>query len=399
MPYDIEMSHRMSIEELDAIAGRSAWAEVDELAIAGNTSALQRIVGEHVAVMGLVKANGYGHGIVAAARAMLRGGASHLGVATVGEGLQLRAAGISAPILVLGISQRPAINAALRANLTLSVSAVETVFEVSQAAQALGCQATVHVKVDTGMHRLGLLPEQVVPFLQAVKDLPNLRWEGIYTHFATADELERLEVKLQHQRFLRVLEQVEELGWRFPIRHAANSAAAIWHPETRFDMVRAGIALYGVTPTELPLPGDFRPALSFHTSIVRIVDLPPGSPISYGGDYVTTAHQRIATLPVGYADGFRRGPPWREVLVRGQRVPVVGRICMDYAMVDVTGVAGVALGDEVTLLGTQGDNTIGAAEVASWLHTSAYEVLVTILPQGRRRVVAHAPQPATGETD
>ncbi len=174
------------------------------------------------------------------------------------------------------------------------------------------------------------------------------------------------------------------MGWRFPILHAANSAAALWHAESRLDLVRAGIALYGVAPGEEPLPAGFRPALAFRTRIVRLADLPSGSPISYGGDYVTVAERRIATLPVGYADGFRRGPPWREVLVRGLRVPVVGRICMDYAMVDVTDVPGAALGDEVTLLGAQGGAAISAAEVARWLGTSAYEVLATILPRGRR---------------
>ncbi len=247
--------------------------------------------------------------------------------------------------------------------------------------------ATLHLKIDTGMHRLGLLPQQIGAFLQAVRDLRGLVWEGIYTHFATADEPERPELQAQLDQFMIAVAHARRMGWRFPITHAANSAAALWHAGSRLDMVRAGIALYGVAPGDAPLPAGFRPALAFRTRIVRLADLPPGSPVSYGGDYVTPAERRIATIPVGYADGFRRGPPWRAVLVRGRRTPVVGRICMDYAMLDVTAVPGAAVGDEVTLLGPQGDAAISAQEVAGWLGTSAYEVLATILPRGRRWAV------------
>jgi Alr-MurF fusion protein len=374
----------MHYEGLNSIVERSAWAEVDVAAIAGNTELMRQVVGPGVAVMGLVKSNGYGHGGVLAARAMLRGGVASLGVATVGEGQQLRAAGFAVPILVLGHTPHTEIEAALRADLALSVGAIETARAAACAARVLGCTATLHLKIDTGMHRLGLLPQQVVGFLEAARELRGLVWEGLYTHFATADELARPEMQAQFALFMQVVAQAHELGWRFPVLHAANSAAALWQPESRLDMVRAGIALYGVAPADEPLPAGFRPALAFRTQIIRLADLPPGSPVSYGGDYVTAAERRIATLPVGYADGFRRGPPWREVLVRGRRAPVVGRICMDYAMVDVTDVPGAALGDEVTLLGTQGGAAISAAEVASWLGTSAYEVLATVLPRGRR---------------
>jgi alanine racemase len=377
----------MDYEHEDMIAERSAWAEVDVMAITENTHLIRRIVGPHVAVMGLVKANGYGHGAVLAAQAMLRSGAAGLGVATVGEGQRLRAAGIAAPVLVLGHTPHEEISAALCAGLALSVGAIETAQAAACAARAFGHTATLHLKIDTGMHRLGLLPYQVGAFLRAARELRGLDWQGIYTHFATADEPERPELEAQLDRFIAVVASARQIGWHFPIVHAANSAAALWHAESRLDMVRSGIALYGVAPSDAPLPAGFQPALAFRTRIVRVADLPPGSPVSYGGDYITPAKRRIATIPVGYADGVRRSPPWRAVLVRGQRAPIVGRICMDYAMVDVTKVSGAAVGDEVTLLGSQGAAAISATEVASWLGTSAYEVLATILPRGRRLAV------------
>src|SRR5262245_60042493 len=326
-------------------ADRPAWVEVDLDAIAGNTRQLRTIVGSGVAVLGVVKADGYGHDAVLAARAMLCGGATSLGVATVGEGLRLRAAGIAAPILVLGYTPPEQVSAALRADLMLSVGALETVQAATCAARELGRPAQLHLKIDSGMHRLGLVPQQVGAFLLAVRALPGLDWQGIYTHFATADEPERPELSAQLDRFLAVVESARLGGWRFPVVHAANSAAALWRPEARLDMVRAGIALYGVAPGDAPLPAGFRPALAFRTQIVRVADLPPGSPVSYGGDYSTPAERRIATIPVGYADGLRRSPPWRAVLVRGRRAPIVGRICMDYTMVDVTEVPGAAVGD------------------------------------------------------
>jgi alanine racemase len=363
---------------------RPAWVEVDAEAIVENTRRLRAIVGPGVGVLGVVKADGYGHGAALAASAMLRGGAAGLGVATAGEGRRLRAAGIAAPILVLGHTPAEQVGAALRADLALSVGAFETARAAACAARSLGRPARLHLKIDSGMHRLGLLPREVGAFLLAASELPGLDWQAIYTHFATADEPERPELSAQLDRFIAVVEEARRAGWSFPIVHAANSAAALWRPETRLGLVRAGIALYGVAPGDMPLPVGFRPALAFRTRVARLADLPPGSPVSYGGDYVTAGERRIATIPAGYADGLRRSPPWRAALVRGRRAPIVGRICMDYAMLDVTDVPGVAMGDEVTLLGAQGQERITAEEVAGWLDTSAYEVLAALLPRGLR---------------
>jgi alanine racemase len=186
-----------------------------------------------------------------------------------------------------------------------------------------------------------------------------------------------------------VLAEVDAAGLRPPLAHAANSAALLRFPAARFDMVRPGIACYGLRPSaETPLPQDFRPALSFHTEVAQVKPLPPGTPLSYGGAFVTQRRSTIATIPVGYADGFRRSPPWRAVLVRGRRAPVVGRVCMDYALIDVTEIAGVKRGDPVVLIGAQGDDAISADEVAGWLGTISYDVVTTILPRVPREVEA-----------
>jgi alanine racemase len=377
------------LEQAARTGERQCQVAIDRAAIAENTRQLRQIVGPHTRVLGIVKADGYGHGVELAARAMLCGGACQLGVSTVGEGLRLRAAGIDAPILVLGYTSPEHVAQGIGDDLALSVDAIETAVAASHAARALGRAAIVHLKIDTGMHRLGLLPRQVDMFLQAARELPCLDWRGIFTHFATADAPERPELHAQLAVFNSVVSSARRQGWQFPVVHAANSAAALGSSEARFGMVRAGLALYGLPPGAAPLPPGFRPALSFHTRVARVAELPAGSPISYGADYRTSRPSRIATIAVGYADGLRRSPPWRAVLIRGWRAPIVGRICMDYAMVDVTHIPGVAVGDAVTLLGAQGPETIGAEEVARWLGTSVYEVLATIAP-GQPRVARRA---------
>lgn len=358
---------------------RPAHTAVDYTAIEGNTRATQQIIGPLVEIIGVVKANAYGHGAVRAAQAMLAGGATRLAVSTTAEGQQLRAAGIGAPILVLGYTPPERIEVAVHDDLALMVGDVVTLHAAAAAGRAAGKPSLLHLKVDTGMHRLGLLPHEVGAFLDSARSLDGIAWEGVFTHFATADEPWLPSFTQQARCFTEVLASVRTAGWHFPLMHAANSAAALWQPQVRYDAVRAGIALYGVSPSsDMPLPDGFHPAMAFHSYVTRVVTLPPGSPISYGARYVTPRQQRIATVAAGYADGLRRSPPWREVLVHGQRAPIVGRICMDYVMIDVTPIADVEVGDEVVLMGTQEDGMIGAHEVAEWLDTSAYEVLTTI---------------------
>jgi alanine racemase len=315
---------------------------------------------------------------------MVAGGAIGLAAATTGEGRRLRDAGIDAPILVLGYTAPEQVVDALHYDLALTVSAPETLHAAAALGQATGQTLKLHLKIDTGMHRLGMLPHEVMPFLEANRGIEGVCWQGISTHLAVADEPWRPETARQLACFENILAAVRSAGYHFPFVHAANSAGAFCHPQSRYDAVRAGIALYGVAfHEEARLPDGFRPALSFHTRIVRVAALPAGSPVSYGAEYVTPGPRRIATIAVGYADGLRRSPAWREVLVCGMRAPIVGRICMDYAMVDVTHISDAAPGETVTLIGSQGDASISAEEVAHWLGTSAYEALTTIAPRGR----------------
>ncbi len=358
---------------------RPAHTAVDYTAIEGNTRATRQLLGPSVEIIGVVKANAYGHGAVRAAQAMLAGGVTRLAVSTTAEGQQLRAAGIGAPILVLGHTPPERVEAALHDNLALMVGDADTLHAAAAAGRATGKPGKLHLKIDTGMHRLGLLPHEVCSFLATARSLHGVTWEGVFTHFATADEPWLPLFDQQVCCFEEVLASLRAEGWHFPLVHAANSAAALWQPHTRFNAVRAGIALYGVSPSnEMPLPASFRPAMSFHSYVTRVADLPPGSPISYGARYITIRQQRIATVAAGYADGLRRSPPWREVLVHGQRAPIVGRVCMDYVMIDVTHIADVDVGDDVVLMGMQDEGMIGAHEVAEWLDTSAYEVLTTV---------------------
>lgn len=364
---------------------RPTWLRIDLDAIAGNLRQLRALAG--TPVMAVLKADGYGHGAVRVARAAIGAGAAALAVATVGEGRALRESEIAAPILVLGYTPPWQAAEAVRLGLDCTLFDDDAARALSEAALAQGRIARVHVKVDTGMARLGLWPREAGPFLARLRELPGLSVAGIYTHFAGADQADLGSATAQLDRFLGLLAELEAAGLRPPLAHAANSAAALRLPASRLDMIRPGIACYGLAPSEAtPLPPGFRPALSFHSEVAQVKEHPAGAPISYGGTFVTARPSRIATIPAGYADGVRRAPAWREVLVRGRRAPVVGRIAMDYMMVDVTEVPGVKRGDAVVLIGAQGDEAIGADEAAGWLGTISYELLTGILPRVPREI-------------
>lgn len=366
---------------------RPTWLEIDLEAIAGNTRRLQEIVGPDVGLMATLKAEAYGHGAIRVARTVIQQGVFGLAVATLGEAVALREAGISAPILILGYTPPWQVREALRHDVRLTIFDADVAREVSAAAQELQLPAIVHVKVDTGMARLGLQPDEVPAFLRDLRALPAIAVEGLFTHFATADSADERFAREQLRRFNTLLATLTAEELRPPLVHAANSAAILRFRESHFDLARPGLAIYGLAPSgETPLPPGFRPALSFKTEIAQVKTLPPGSPISYGGTFVTERQSQIATIPVGYADGFRRSPGWRSVLVQGRRVPVVGRVAMDYAMLDVTDLPHARAGDEVVLIGRQGADCISAEEVAEWLGTINYEVIATILPRVPRMV-------------
>jgi alanine racemase len=273
---------------------------------------------------------------------------------------------------------------AIRLDVRVTLYSTEAAYALSRAALDLSKTVKVHVKVDTGMGRLGIRHEQlneIVALVRLIKILPSLELEGLYTHFAQADAEDKTYVHLQLERFLRVLHTLRELGLRPPIVHAANSAAMLTLPATHFDMVRPGIAIYGLQPSPaVQLPNSFRPALSFKTQVSQVKWLPTGEGISYGSIYVTTRPTLIAVLPVGYADGFRRAPTtWGTVLIHGQEAPILGRICMDQCMIDVTHIPQTRMGDEVVLIGRQGEATLTTEQVAERLGTINYEVVSEIL--------------------
>ncbi|MGH2366677.1 MAG: alanine racemase [Chloroflexota bacterium] len=371
---------------------RAAWMEVDLGAIAGNLRRLCEIAAP-AEVMAVLKADAYGHGAVRVARTAVQHGATMLGTAVLSEAAALRAHGISAPILVLGYTPPWQAREVARLDVAVCLYALDLAQSLSRAAMALQRPpVAVHLKVDTGMHRLGLLPHEVVPFARQLTTLPGIRIEGLFTHFATADDADLPYAQEQLARFQQVLAEWDAARLPQPrYVHAANSAATLRLPESRFDLVRTGIALFGLQPSgDTPLPPGFSPALALKTQLAQVHDLPAGEPVSYGATWVTTRPSRIGVLPIGYADGFRRAPAhWGEVLVRGQRAPLVGRVCMDMCMVDVTDVPGARAGDEVVLIGQQGDERITAEEVASRLGTINYEVVSQILARVPREIASH----------
>jgi alanine racemase len=363
---------------------RPTWLEVDLGAIGGNSRLIKARVGERVQVLVSLKADAYGHGALAVARTVLRNGADWLGVATVSEAAPVRAAGVSASILIFGYTAPWQAREAIRLDLRATVYELESARALAQAAADLRSVARVHVKVDTGMGRLGLRAEwvsEVVDFVRMLRDLPHLEVEGLFTQIATADSADPTYALRQIERFEAVLRALTEAGLRPPLVHAANSAAIFAFSQAHYDMVRPGIAIYGLPPSaDVPLPPGFRPALEFKTQVAQVKDVPAGEGISYGATYVTTAPTRVATLPVGYADGFRRGPRnWGDVLIRGQRAPLLGRVTMDQCMADITQIPQARIGDEVVLIGRQGDDELTATAVAERLGTIHYEVVAALL--------------------
>ncbi|MGQ9595632.1 MAG: alanine racemase [Anaerolineae bacterium] len=373
------------------------WAEVDLSAIRHNVQALKAWVGPRVEVAAVVKANGYGHGAIPVSQAALEAGASRLAVARVAEGSALRQGGITAPILVMGYSLPEDTPAIVYYDLTPTVCSRDVALALSDACQAQGKEIPIHVKVDTGMGRFGLLPEEMVGFLKEVARLPGLRLEGLWTHFATADESDKQYARRQFALYQEVLREVEAAGFAFPLRHAANSAATLGLPETHLDMVRCGIAIYGLYPSpEVGRPVSLRPALTLKGRVGHVRTLPAGSSISYGRTFITTRPTRVALVPIGYGDGYHRLHSNRgAVLIRGRRAPILGRVCMDQCVVDVSDIPGVQDGDEVVILGRQGDDEITAGEVAAWADTIHYEVVTGLTSRVLRvyRGVEGTPHP------
>lgn len=359
------------------------WATIDLDAIAHNVRAIKRHVGDQVALMAVVKANAYGHGAIPVARVALESGASWLAVSRVSEAVALRQSGISAPILVMGYTPVAGAAVAVPNDLTLTVTSMALAEALSAAADRAGKTVPIHVKIDTGMGRFGLLPDEVSAVVRDVRRLPGLELEGAFTHFSVADLADKSYTRQQFAFYQEILAQLEREGGQIPIRHVANSAATLDLPETHLDAVRIGIALYGLHPSDEVEPAvPLHPALALKGRIGRVRTLPPGSSISYGRTFITERPTPVALVPAGYGDGYLRLNSNRgAVLIHGQRAPIRGRVCMDQFVVEVTGIENVQPDDEVVLIGRQGDEVLSAEEVAGWGETINYEVVTQLMPR------------------
>ena len=351
----------------------SSWLEIDLNAIEHNTKRMLAISG--VDVMAVVKANGYGHGAVPVARASLKAGASWCGVGRIEEAIELRKNGINSPILLMGFTPFEQFELAITNNVSLTLWDIDQLKYASVKAQKLGQTAKIHLKVDTGMGRLGIRTEEVIPLSENLVKMPGIYYEGIFTHFARAEEQDSTFTVKQEQEFDRIITSLIEKGISPPIIHSANSAAGLTRPSYRTNLVRAGIAIYGLNPSpDCRLPADFRPALNWKSVLSQVKVLPAGHGLSYGHTYVTKKNEKIGTIPVGYADGFRRTHN-NQVVIRGCKVPVVGSVCMDQSLVQLDQVPEAKVGDEVVLIGSQGEASITAEELARYWGTINYEVI------------------------
>jgi len=366
----------------DFIKGRT-WAEIDLDALAANFAAVKKHIRGNAKLCCTVKANAYGHGATQTARLFEELGADMLAVSNVEEALQLRMAGIQTPLLILGYT--PPTCAAILAEYGISqcVFSADYAEQLSASVVRAGVSLRVHIKIDTGMGRLGFplhregeQAEHEFSVCLSACRLPGLITEGIFTHFASADEGMdgRAFTLSQLQAFLGVVERLEQRGVHFALRHCANSAAILDYPETHLDMVRAGIVLYGMPPSErVTCVPPLKPVMSFCTLVDFIKEIQTGDTVSYGRTYAAPTKRRVATLPIGYADGLRRADGPLYLAVRGQRAPIVGRICMDQTMIDVTDIPDVAVGDTVTVFGASGAYSV--SELAARYHTIPYEIL------------------------
>lgn len=372
----------------------STWTEIDLSAYRHNIVELRRITRSEARLMAVVKADGYGHGAVEVSRAALDAGADCLGVARLHEAVELRRAGIGAPILIFGLTSPEDVESLLELDLAQAVFTYASAEALAAQAGARGGRLRVHIKVDTGMGRLGLVASDAaanalgeeaadhrLAAVRSIAALTNLEIEGLFTHFASADHENKSYANRQLERFLDLRERLRQGGIEFPVCHAANSAALIDMPESHLDLVRPGIATYGLYPSgEVDRSRvELRPAMEWKTRIIQVKKVPAGFGVSYGMTYRTSRPTTLVTVSVGYADGLSRSlSNTGQMLVGGKRVPIVGRICMDLTLLDVGEPSDVSIGDEVVIVGRQGNERLTADEMAAKLGTINYEVVSTV---------------------
>lgn len=376
-----------------------AWLEIDLDAIRHNTQAIRKHTSEQAEIIGVVKADGYGHGAVEVSRCILQNGVTRLAVSQLDEAIQLRQNGITAPILLLSDLEPERAEGLLAYDVAQIVFTREFAEILSRKATELGKVAKIHIKLDTGMGRVGFRAEDpaTVEEIMAIRKMPGLHIEGIFTHFAVSDEAEagaKAYTEKQFALFQNVCNQLKARGVEIPLHHVANSAAVLRYPEMHLDAVRAGIILYGFHPSQdTRKMMQLQPAMTFKARLTSVKKVPAGTFLSYGCTYTTKRESVIATVPVGYADGYFRALSNKaRVLIGGQYAPICGRVCMDQFMVDVTdlvaGGTSVSVGDEVVLMGRQGDLEISAEELASLCDTINYEIICSPGKRVPKRYVA-----------
>lgn len=359
---------------------RPTNVEIDLNRLNHNVQRIKSILNPKTKYLAIVKADAYGHGIETVALFAEKHGADYLGVAIPEEGVQLRVAGVKCPILILGTTPDTHLKTVVEHDLIPAVFSVHTLTELQKAAAAQNKTCRFHFKIDTGMNRIGFTEKD--SFIEAVdqlKDCPNLILDGMFTHFAVSEAEDRSFTLLQAAKFDEFCEIIHARGYH-PLLHASNSGGILFFPELQYDMVRGGIAMYGYNPTGVPDDAfPLEPVMRWTSRIVHLKTVQPGESVSYGRRFIAERPTVIATVPVGYGDGYKRCLSCRSsVLIHGKRAPVVGSICMDQMMVDVTGIDSPSIDDEVVLLGSQGDESITADELASLAETVSYEILLSV---------------------
>jgi len=365
---------------------RPSWAEIDLRNLDYNFRLVKKIVGPKIKILVPVKAHGYGHGLIPVSKRLEKLGVDYLGVASIDEGIVLRNAGVTKPILILGSILPGDIEPILRYRLTQAISTMDVAEKLNQAARSENALALVHIKVDTGMHRMGVYYEEAYNFIKYIAGMDNIRIEGIFTHFPCAEEDTDF-TKKQIEIFGSLIKRLEEAGINIPLRHAANSLGVIDYPLSHFNLVRPGLMVYGLYPKQgidsisvklnnKKVNVKLRPLLTLKTKIVHINTVSAGKGVSYGYAYITSRQTRIATLAMGYGDGYPRCLSNKAYcLIGGRRAKIVGNICMDQMMADITGIKNVAVGQEAVLIGRQDKESVTAEELAQLAGTIPYEIV------------------------
>lgn len=374
------MQHTISLS-----AHHPTVAYIDLQSLCSNVEQLKDHTKDSI-LLAVVKTNAYGHGIVPISQEAIRAGADRLGVTTVEEGALLRENGVQVPIHILSsIAPRQAKDI-VAYDLIPSISSFSLAHAISEAASKQQKTNTVHLKIDTGLHRFGIAPKNAIDFCNACYYLPSLEWEGIYTHFSNADEGDWETTEQQHALFLNVADKLMEQGYYFPIHHVGGSTIAIERPDMHLDMIRPGIALFGYTPA--PRQNDrikLKPVMQLKSELIQVRELPPETPVGYGGAYITKSYEKVAIVPIGHGDGYKKALVNKgEMLVQGKRAKIVGSISQDQTLINVTNIPEVTAGDEVVLLGKQGNDEITAREIAGWMDSIVDEVVSSLTERIRR---------------